>query len=131
MLAAATGAADAAAPAGGARYAGTDSDGLPVHLRVSHGAGYVARMTIRYRVTCDDGAQGSPTTNLFDLRIDRHGRFRFNGTYTGHADGSKNHVHMHGRISRRRASGTFVLDGKRGKVRCRSSHVTWHARVNS
>ena len=118
-------------PSGGARYSGDTSERLGVKLGISGDARYVAHMHIRYRVSCSDGARGAPTTDLFDLRIDRHGRFAFTGTYTGRVDGSKNHVRMHGRVSRRRATGTFSLKAKRDKVRCHSRKVRWHARLGS
>jgi hypothetical protein len=121
----------AAMPSGGARYSGKTSERLGVRLGISSDAHFVARMHIRYRVKCSDGARGAPTTDLFDLRIDRHGRFAFNGTYTGRVDESKNHVRMHGRVSRRRATGTFSLTAKRNKVRCHSGKVRWHARLGS
>jgi hypothetical protein len=117
--------APAATPSGGTRYTGKTSEGLGVRLRVSASGGYVASMHIRYDVHCSDGA------DLYDLRIDGHGRFNFAGTYTVRRDGSRNRVRMHGRISRRRASGSFVLTGKRKKVHCRSKRVSWHARAVS
>jgi hypothetical protein len=118
-------------PAGGARYSGKTSEGLRVNVRVSGDGRYVAHMRIRYRVTCSGGAKGAPSTDLFDLRLDRHGRFRFKGTYTGRADKSKNHVHLRGSVSRRRATGTFSLTAKRKKLSCRSGRVVWHARLAS
>jgi hypothetical protein len=121
----------AAMPVGGAHFSGKTSERLAVTLRVSGDGRYVARMHIRYRVACSDGATGASTTNLFDLRIDRHGRFRFDGTYTGRVDKSKNRVRMHGTVSRRRATGTFSLKAKRKKVRCHSARVRWHARLAS
>jgi hypothetical protein len=124
-------AAFAAMPAGGARYAGRTSEHLRVTLRVSGDGAYVAHMRIRFRVKCDDGARGRPSTDLADLRIDRHGGFEFDGTYTGKVDRSRNHVRLQGTISARRASGTFKLTAKRKKVRCHSARITWHARVAS
>jgi hypothetical protein len=120
-----------ALPAGGARYSGKSSERLGVKLRLSGDGRYVARMHIRYRVRCSDGARGAPTTDLFDLRIDRHGRFRFNGSYTGRVDNSKNRVRMRGTVSRRRATGSFRLSAKRKRVRCHSAKVRWHARLAS
>jgi hypothetical protein len=130
MLAAAA-TAVAAAPNGAARYAGSTSQGLAVRLRVSADGGYVARMHIRYRVRCSDGASGAPVTDLFDLRIDRHGGFGFHGTYTGRSDKSKNHVRMHGKVSRGRAAGSFLLTARRNKVHCRSARIAWHAHATS
>jgi hypothetical protein len=121
----------AAMPAGSASYSGKTSERLGVKLRIASDGQYVARMHIRYRVTCSDGARGAPTTDLFDLHIDGHGRFGFNGTYTGRVDKSKNRVRMHGRVSSRRATGTFTLKAKRKKVRCHSANVRWHARLAS
>lgn len=121
----------ASMPARGARYSGKTSEGLRVGLRVSGDGRYVAHMQIRYRVTCAGGATGTPSTELFDLRLDRHGRFRFRGTYTGRVDGSKNHVHLRGSVSRRRATGSFSLTAKRKKLHCHSGRVAWHARVAS
>ena len=118
-------------PAGGSHYAGQTSEHLGVTLRVSGDGGYVARMRVRYRVKCADGARGTPSTSLFDLKVDSHGRFGFNGTYTGKVDKSRNRVKLHGKISARRAAGTFVLAAKRKKVRCNSARISWHARVAS
>jgi hypothetical protein len=123
--------APAATPSGGTRYTGKTSEGLGVRLRVSASGGYVASMHIRYDVHCSDGAVGAPSTDLYDLRIDGHGRFNFAGKYTVRRDGSRNRVRMHGLFSRRRASGSFVLTGKRKKVHCRSKRVSWHARAVS
>lgn len=118
-------------PSGGTRYAGHTSERLPVTLRVAAGGGRVAHMHIRYRVRCSDGARGAPFTDLSDLRIDRHGRFAFTGTYTGRTDGSKNRVELHGTISESRATGTFALSARRKSVRCHSGRVSWHARAAS
>jgi hypothetical protein len=121
----------AATPAGGERYAGKTSEALGVGLRISGNGRYVARMHVSYDVTCSDGARGARRTDLLDLRIDRHGRFGFEGSYTVRADKSKNRVRMHGTVSRRRASGSFVVNAKRKKVRCHSGRIVWHARAVS
>jgi hypothetical protein len=121
----------AARPVGGERYSGKTSERLGVTLRVSPDDRYVAHMRIRYRVKCDDGASGTPSTSLFDLHLDRHGGFQFNGTYTGRVDRSKNRVRLRGTVSKLRATGTFRLTAKREKVSCRSARITWHARVAS
>jgi len=124
-------AALAALPSGGAHYAGKTSEDLGVTLQVARDGHYVGRMRIHYHVKCADGARGAPSTTLFDLHLNRHGRFGFKGTYTGRVDDSKNHVTLRGRVSAHRASGTFKLTAKREKVRCNSARVRWHARVGS
>ena len=125
--------AAAAAPRAGERYSGETAEDLPVELRVSGSGRYVARFSIRYQVTCDNGAEGPVSTQVFDVRIRADGTFRYSGTYRKRVDRSRNDVTLRGKISRRAATGTFSLravgqpDGAKTKVRCRSGIVRWRA----
>ena len=127
-----------AAPAGarlpgGAHYLGETEEGLDVGLRLGASGRYVARFRISYEVTCDNGAEGTPSTTVFDVRLGSRGRFAYKGTYTGRVDGSKNRVTLRGRVRQRVARGTFLLtatgtpEGSEEKVRCRSELVSWRA----
>ena len=134
MLAAlAPAAAPAADPRGGERYSGETDDALAVSVRVARDGRHLARFAIRYRVTCDNGAEGPVTTEVFDVRIRRGGTFAYSGIYRKRVDRSRNYVRLRGRISRRAASGTFSLsavgrpEGADGRVRCRSGVVRWRA----
>lgn len=117
----------------GAHYAGETEEGHRVALRVSDDGRYVARLRIVYDVTCDNGAEGTPSTTVFDVPIRRRGRFSYKGTYTGREDGSRNRVTLSGRVRRTVARGTFVLratgtpEGSDEKVHCRSQEVSWRA----
>jgi hypothetical protein len=118
---------------GDAHYVGETEEGHDVGVRLSDKARYVARLRIVYDVTCDNGAEGTPSTTVFDVRIRRRGRFAYKGTYIGREDGSKNRVTLRGRVTRRVARGTFRLtatgtpEGSDEKVRCRSQEVSWRA----
>ena len=118
---------------GDARYSGETEEGLHVGVRLGEGGRYVARVRIKYHVTCDDGAEGTPSTSVFDIRIRRRGRFSYRGTYRGRVDGSQNRVTLRGRVKRRVARGSFLLTatGKSEEtgetVRCRSERVSWRA----
>jgi hypothetical protein len=127
-----------AAPAGArlpgnAHYVGETEEGFDVGVRLGETGRYVARLRINYHVTCDNGAEGTPSTTVFDVRIRRAGRFFYKGTYTGRVDGSKNRVTLRGKVTRRVAKGTFLLtatgrDERSGeKVRCRSGVISWRA----
>ena len=126
-------AAPAAVPRGGERYSGETEDALAVSVRVARSGRAVARFAIRYRVTCDNGAEGPVSTEVFDVRIRRGGTFAYTGTYRKRVDRSRNNVRLRGRISRRAASGTFSLsavgqpEGADGNVRCRSGVLRWRA----
>jgi hypothetical protein len=115
---------------GHARYVGKTEEGLSVTLTLTHDARRVARMRIVYRVSCDNGAQGQPSTNLFNLRINRRGRFRYRGSYIGSVDHSSNHLDVRGRVTARAASGTFTLSAvgeeSGATVTCRSQAVDFH-----
>lgn len=118
---------------GDARYSGETEEGLHVGARLGESGRYVARLRIKYHVTCDNGAEGTPSTSVFDVRIRRSGRFSYKGTYRGRVDDSKNRVTLRGRVTRRVARGTFLLTAtgtseETGEtVRCRSERVSWRA----
>ena len=115
-----------------ARYVAKTGGKVMVALRVSGQS--VTRMTIKYRVTCSNGGGAMRSTQLTNLRVNHSGHFAFTGSYTGTQDGSKNHVTLHGRVTRKRASGTFKLtavgtDADTGEsIRCHSATVKWRAK---
>ena len=116
---------------GGARYAGKTDEGKRVSLRLSASGRSISSLVISYRVTCDDGGAGDTSTSAH-VRLHRDGTFSLRARYTGTRDGSDNRVRLRGRVTRRRASGTFSLTaegrGPAGTVRCKSSRVRWSAR---
>jgi hypothetical protein len=118
---------------GDAHYLGETEEGYDVGLRLGESGRYVARLRISYDVSCDNGAEGTPSTTVFDVPLRRRGRFSYKGTYIGREDGSKNRVTLRGRVTRRVARGTFLLvatgrpEGSDEKVRCKSETVSWRA----
>jgi hypothetical protein len=124
--------ADARLP-GGARYVGETEEGRDVTVRLGDSGRYVARLRISYRLTCDNGAEGTPSTTVFDIPIRDRGRFSYKGTYRGREDGARNRVELRGRVTRRVAKGTFLLtatgrpEGSDEKVRCQTQRVSWRA----
>jgi hypothetical protein len=117
----------------GAQYAGKTDEGLDVALRASKSGLRVARLRINYRVSCDNGAQGTPSTDVFDMRIGRGGGFGYRGSYIGRVDHSRNRVVLRGKIGAQAASGTFALSavgkprGSAKPVRCHTKTVSWQA----
>ena len=119
---------------GDARYSGQTEEGLHVGLRLGESGRHVARLRITYHVACDNGAEGTPSTTVFDVRIRRGGRFSYKGAYRGRVDGSRNQVTLRGKVTRRVARGTFLLtatgtsEDSGETVRCRSKRVSWRAK---
>jgi hypothetical protein len=117
----------------GARYSGSTDEGLRVALRISDDGDRIARVRIRFEVTCDNGASGRVTTTVFRIPIGANGTFSYRGTYRKKVDRSTNHVKMTGTVGRRVAKGTFRLravghpGGSERKVHCHSRRVTWRA----
>ena len=124
--------ADARLP-GGARYAGETEEGRDVSVRLGESGRLVARLRISYTLTCDNGAEGTPSTTVFDIPIRDRGRFSYKGTYRGREDGARNRVELSGRVTRRVAKGTFQLtargrpEGSDEKVVCRTELLSWRA----
>ena len=134
----ATAALACAAPAGarlpgGAEYAGQTEEDLGVSVRLGGSGRYIARLRIEYHLTCDNGAEGTPSTTVFDVRIRDRGRFAYKGTYRGREDGAKNRVELRGRVTRKVAKGTFELtavgrpQGSDERVRCETELISWRA----
>jgi hypothetical protein len=124
--------ASAALP-GGASYAGKTDDGRSVTLRLTSDAKRVKKMRIRYEVTCDDGRSGTTYTDILNPRIRSDGTFKGSGTYKGSSDNSENTFHVAGKISKRRASGTFSLTatsdaGDGTTLHCKTGKLTWSAK---
>jgi hypothetical protein len=127
VVAAATVAIPAAWAASSLRYATAKDATTKVSLRVTHDRRLVTRMTISYRVSCDNGGSATRSTLLRRLPVTRSGRFAFSGSYVGSQDGSDNHVRLHGTVTRKRASGTFKLRATKGSLHCQSKTVHWRA----
>jgi hypothetical protein len=124
----------AAALPGSAKYVGKTDQGSGVTLRLTSDARYVKRMRIHYAVTCDNGRSGKTYTDILNAKVRRDNRFSGAGTYQGSGDGSENKFKVAGRLSARKASGTFSLtatgtppaDGS-DPVRCETGVLSWHA----
>jgi hypothetical protein len=128
-LAVAAPAALAALP-GGAKYAGTTSDGKAVTLRLTGDGTRVKRMRIVYSVACDNGGAATTYTDILGAKIHKNHGFSASGTYTGSTDGSKNTFHVSGTVWTKTAHGKFSLkatgkasDGS--KLTCKTDKLTW------
>ena len=121
-----------AALPGGARYAGTTSDGSAVTLKLARNAKSVKRMRIHYDLSCNRGRSAHTYTDITGPRVHKDRTFSVSGKYTGTTDGSKNTFHVSGKISAGKAHGKFSLkstgkasDGS--KLSCKTGNVTWSA----
>ena len=139
VIAAALAALAIAAPAalaalpGGARYAGTTSDGSAVTLKLSGNGKSVKRMRIHYDLSCTKGRSAHSYTDILGLHIRKDRTFSASGTYTGTQDGSKNTYHVSGKVSASKAHGKFSLKatGKASdgtKLSCKTGSLTWSAK---
>ena len=122
-----------AALPGSARYAGKTDDAHAVTLRLTSDAKRVKRMRIHYTVECDDGSSGDTFTDVLNPKVRSDHSFRGSGTYKGSGDGSDNAFKVTGKLSARKASGTFSLTatidpgGGEGKLHCKTGKLTWSA----
>jgi hypothetical protein len=119
---------------GGAKYAGKTDDAGAVTLRLNSDANRVKRMRIHYTVECNDGRSGKTYTDILNPRVKSDHTFRGSGTYKGSGDGSENVFKVSGKISARKASGTFSLvattdsDTQGDTLRCKTGKLTWTAK---
>jgi hypothetical protein len=126
-------AAGAALPGGG-KYAGKSDDGHTVTLRLNANAKLVKRLRVNYSVDCDDGQSGHTYTDILNAKVRSDHTFRASGTYTGSGDGSQNAFKVTGKVSSRKATGTFSLvatskpDADRNVVKCKTGKLTWSAK---
>src|SRR3954447_18138228 len=121
------GAADALP--GGARYAGDTDDGGAVMVRLSPDAARVKRMRIHYTVTCNDGKNRKPTyTDILDARVKKDGTFSGSGSYEGSQGHDLNRFKVAGKVTKRKAQGTFSLTSTAGDARCKTGKLTWSAK---
>lgn len=126
--------APAASAASHTRYVGKKDGRVVTTLRLSGDRRVVTSMSVRYRVSCDNGGSATRSTRLTNLRVKSAGRFAFSGSYTGTADGSENRVKVRGHVTRRRASGTFRLSAEGNDpdtgdaVHCNSGTVEFSAK---
>jgi hypothetical protein len=123
-----------AALPGGAKYAGTTDDARPVTLRLNGSATQVTRLRIKYTDTCDDGHTNNTYTDVLNAKLRSDHTFRASATYTGSSDGSQNVFKAAGKLSARKASGTFSLtatskpDASGAVVKCKTGKLTWSAK---
>jgi hypothetical protein len=123
----------AAALPGSAKYAGKTDDAGAVTLRLNSDGDRVKKMRIHYEVTCDDGRSGKTYTDILNPKIRSDSTFRGSGTYKGSGDGSENAFKVTGKVSARKASGTFSLiatsdsGAQGGTLRCKTGKLTWKA----
>jgi hypothetical protein len=121
----------AAALPGGAKYAGKSDDDHAVTLRLSGDAKRVKRLRVNYTVTCDDGQSGDTYTDILNAKVRSDHSFRASGMYTGSGDGSENVFKATGKLSARKATGTFSLtatskpDDAGNVVKCKTGKLTW------
>jgi len=121
------GAADALP--GGARYSGETDEGGAVSVRLSSDAGRVKRMRIHYTVTCNDHMDRKPTyTDILDARVRKDGTFSGSGSYQGSVGNDLNKFKVSGKVTKRKAQGTFSLTSTAGSVRCKTGKLTWSAK---
>jgi hypothetical protein len=119
----------ASALPGGARYLGSTDDGGVVSVRVSSDAQRVKRMRIHYTVTCNDGQDRKPTyTDILDARLKKNGTFSGSGSYQGSVGNDLNKFKVSGKLTKKRASGTFSLTSTAGSVSCKTGKLTWSAK---
>ena len=114
---------------GGARYSGDTDENGAVTVRLSSDASRVKRMRIHYTVICNDGKDRKPTyTDILDARLKRDGTFSGSGSYEGSEGHDLNKFKVSGKVTKRRASGTFSLTSTAGDVRCKTGKLTWSAK---
>jgi hypothetical protein len=118
----------------GAKYAGTTDDNHAAALRLSGDAKLVKRLRINYTVNCDDGSSGDTYTAILNAKLRSDHSFRASGMYTGSGDGSENVFKATGKVSARKATGTFSLtattkpDADGNVVKCKTGKLTWSAK---
>jgi hypothetical protein len=123
-----------AALKGGAKYAGKTVDGAAVQLRLTSNAQRVAKMRIKYTVTCDNGGSGKTYTDILNARVRASHAFSAAGKYTGASDGSVNRFKVAGKLTPAKASGTFSLTATGttkdtgAKVVCKTGQLRWTAK---
>jgi len=123
-----------AALPGGAKYAGKTGKGGAVTLRLTGDAKRVKKMRIHYTVECNDGRSGKTYTDILNPHIRSDRTFRGKGSYKGSGDGSENKFKVVGKISKRKASGTFSLtatsspDSQDPTLKCKTGKLTWSAK---
>ena len=136
MAASAAVAAPAALAAlpGGAKYAGTTSDGNAVSIKLTGDGTRIKRMRINYHVSCDNGGGTDTYTDISGAQIHKNHGFSASGTYTGSSDGSKNKFNVSGKVWNKTAHGKFSLtatgkpSGGGGKLHCKTGNLTWSAK---
>jgi hypothetical protein len=121
-----------AALPGGAKYAGTTSDGNAVTLKLTGDGTRIKRMRISYQLSCDNGGSGVTYTEVRGAQIHKNHGFSVSGTYTGSKDGSKNKFSVSGKVWNKTAHGKFSLNSTvkasgGGKVKCKTGKLTWSA----
>jgi hypothetical protein len=114
---------------GGAKYLGQTDDGGAVSLRLSGDAKQVKRMRIHYTVTCSDHKDRKPTyTDILDARLGSGGSFKGSGSYQGSVGKDINKFKVSGKVTARKAHGTFSLTSTTSTVSCKTGKLTWSAK---
>jgi hypothetical protein len=118
---------------GGAKYAGKARDGTRARLTLSKDAGHVKQMRIDYKVSCNNGTGGRTYTVIRNPRVRANATFKGSGKYMGSVGGDTNWFKVAGKLTARKATGTFSLTsvgkqaGVQGKVRCKTGVLHWRA----
>jgi hypothetical protein len=118
---------------GGAKYSGKVDDGTRVRLTLSKNAGRVKQMRIDYKVSCNDGTGGKTFTVIRNPRVRADATFKGSGKYQGSVGGDTNRFKVAGKLSAKRATGTFSLTSVgspasvQGPVRCKTGQLHWRA----
>jgi hypothetical protein len=114
---------------GGAKYIGDTDEGGAVSVRLSGDAARVKRMRIHYTVTCNDGKERKPTyTDILDARLKKDGTFSGSGSYQGAVGHDLNKFKVSGKVTKRKAEGTFSLTSTADGVRCKTGKLSWSAK---
>lgn len=119
---------------GGAKYVGKTADDHAVQLRLSSDAKRVKRLRVNYTVECADGRTGDTYTDILNPKVRTDHTFRASGTYTGSGDGSENAFKVTGKVSARKATGTFSLVATSkpadhgSALKCKTGKLTWSAK---
>jgi hypothetical protein len=114
---------------GGARYRGETDQGGTVSVRLSGDATRVRRFRIHYTVTCNNGKKGKPTyTDVLETRLGSDGSFEGENSYRGSVENDLNKFKVSGKVTKRKARGTFSLTSKGDGTRCKTGKLSWSAK---
>ena len=92
-----------------AHYAGSSPDQTTTRLRLSSDGKRVAKMRIFYPLVCDGQRAGRTYTDIYPIPLRRDRSFTGRGHYYGSTNHWLNKFVVKGKLSSRRARGTFSL----------------------